>query len=1047
MFIKGLISSASVIALAGAVAVPTDAALAQTEQAAELGSITGTVVDENLGTPLGGAIVRIPALGREVSTQQDGSFRFPNVPAGTYELTVTYFGGEPFGGTVTVTRGEAAQVTLAALAAAGIVVRGERGNIAASRSRERSSDVLQSVVSADAAGEYGDQNLAESLQRVPGVSIIRSEGEGTQVSIRGLSPAFTKVTVGGVQVGASGDGRETSLDVISSDLTSAVTVSKYQLPDQPADAIGGTVDIEPISAFDRGGFSLNLRAEGSYQEERNRISPIFSGNMTYLTGILGGEDNLGISLAANWSKRRLAVDVIEGGNSPNIFTDREGDRFYVDDKIFEQRELADRERWGVSAGLEFRPTPDDRIYLRGNFIENEDLDRAINFEWDIDNATVQFDPANPNRRIEVLDLEPNSFILTDADAIIELSYQPETDRTKTLTFGGEHFFADDWKVDYQAYYSRRKIFKHDFIKGEFRERDFIVQGTTTGKGFEIDQISVEEATALTGVPANRMSGTGGDINDPSNFEQIQVQTEEGLRDDEFYSAAFNVTRDFLLGDRPGYLKAGASYLDRSQLRDRQRTRYNPTDRRDRMAICGTSSASDPCVQSIGSVLTDYNLVRPDNSIIHTAVPTFAELVPVLNRQRDQFFPAAVFGSTRNNQILNEDDYDARERITAAYGMGQIEFSDVFTLTGGVRVENTRLRTNGFLTVLNETVIFPGDPEPLTFTAKLDEASNEYTDFFPSLLLRIEPTQSIVMRAAYSTSTLRPSFRQTRNSITTDDGFNIDDAGTPGDPSDDIVETDFSLELGRPDLDPYFAHNFDASVAWYPNRSTVLSVAGFYKKVTSFIVDAEFNDVTLTSLGFLELPSVNGFTFDPNQVYQSVETTLNGDSAKVYGVEFDFTHTFTWLPRPLSGIFVQGNLTLSDSKAAISELRPDPIPLVGQADRVANLSVGYEDSKFTFRVAGNYSSERLAELGGTRSLEDQVDPDSLDDRYEDQYIDEYFSVDLAMRYRVSKMLQLSFDAININDESDDVIYKQSYRNFFSERELFGRTYKFGVRLSF
>lgn len=1037
----GVSALALMIASAMAAGQP---ALAQEVQST--GAITGVVTDDTGGTSLEGAIVRIEELGRETSSGADGRFSFTNVPPGTYNVTVTYFGAAPFGAQATVAPGQAVSLELRPTAEQAIVVTGIRGNISASRSRERASDVLQSVISADAAGEFGDQNLAESLQRAPGVSILRSEGEGTQVSIRGLAPEFTKVTIGGVQLGATGDGRETSVDILSSDLASAITISKYQLPDQPADAIGGTVDIEPISAFDRGGFSLNLRAEGSYQEERDAISPILSGNATWLTGIGGGEDNLGISLAANWSKRKLAVDVVEGSDAPYLYTDTEGDLFYAPDKIIAQRELADRTRWGLSGGLEFRPTTQDQLYLRATYAYNRDVDDAYILEWDIDNSQGG---ANGVIR-EVMDVEQDSFILADANVIMELSHQPEIDKTLALSFGGEHS-RDDWLFDYQAYYSQRKIFKDGYVKGEWNEDNIIVIGSVTEDDYMIDQISLADAAAMTGLSGNQLppsNTANGDISDFSNFNQSQMQREDGLRNDKIWSARANIRKDFITGgDRPGYFKVGGTITDRNQVRDRNRINYEPDEDLDREIICGTDDDDDPCVQSIGSRASDFDLVIPKNSNITIPIPTFDQVVPLLYMQAEEFLPIATFGLDRDDLLTSADDYEANEQVLAAYAMAQLEMSDQFTVTGGVRVERTKFRSTGYLTVNNEEITFEGDPVPLIYSASLGEAENSYTDIFPSLLLRFEPRRDIVVRAAYSTSTLRPNFNQTRNSIVSRDDFDIDDNDTPDDPSDDSVSNELTLELGRPDLDPYFSHNLDLSFAYYPNNSTVLSVAGFYKRIKNFIVDAEFNEVTLAELGFLNLPTVGQFSFDPNAVYDSVETTINGDKATVYGVEFDVAHTFTWLPDPLDNLFLQGNLTLAKSKSALTGLRDTSLPLVGQADVVGNLSFGYEDKRFTARVAANYQGERLAELGGRNNDAQTLDPGSDLDRYDDRYIEDFFSVDFSLRYRLTRQIQLSFDAINLNNDSDDINYKRSDRDWFYEREIFGRTFKAGVRVSF
>jgi len=147
-----------------------------------------------------------------------------------------------------------------------VIVTGQRGAIASARADERRADNLTNVVSADSVGQFGDQNTAEALQRLPGVNIERNEGEGRTVSVRGLPSSFTQVTVNGVRVGTSEAGSTTvGLDVIPSDLLGRIVVSKTYTPDMDGDTIGGAVELQSQSAFDQLGDRYTLRAEGNYQ--------------------------------------------------------------------------------------------------------------------------------------------------------------------------------------------------------------------------------------------------------------------------------------------------------------------------------------------------------------------------------------------------------------------------------------------------------------------------------------------------------------------------------------------------------------------------------------------------------------------------------------------------------------------------------------------------------------------------------------------------------------------------------------------------------------
>lgn len=197
-----------------------------------------------------------------------------------------------------------------------IVVRGTRGSIIESRNIERSADGVVSAVTSDDVGNFPDQNVAETLQRLPGVSIERSEGEGRFVSIRGLDPALNNVTVNGVRVGSTekSDG-SVALDIIPSDLLDSIIVVKTPTPAFDGDAIGGTVEVRSLSAFDRGE-ALRFRLEGGMGDIRGRINPRVSAQYTTLLD-LGGEDTLGIALAASYFRRYVQTDDLRNDEGLN----------------------------------------------------------------------------------------------------------------------------------------------------------------------------------------------------------------------------------------------------------------------------------------------------------------------------------------------------------------------------------------------------------------------------------------------------------------------------------------------------------------------------------------------------------------------------------------------------------------------------------------------------------------------------------------------------------------------------------------------------------
>ncbi|MAN52879.1 MULTISPECIES: TonB-dependent receptor plug domain-containing protein [unclassified Marinimicrobium] len=170
----------------------------------------------------------------------------------------------------------------------------------------RDSDSITNFIASDAMGQFVDQNVAESLQRLPGVSISRDQGEGRFVSVRGVSAGLSSVSINGMRIGTPEDGsRAVPLDVIPTGSVELIEITKVPTPDMPGDAIGGAVNVKSGSAFDYDGDTFRYRAEGSYNELSEKTSPKLQANYTDVVNAFGGSENFGISLGANFLDREF----------------------------------------------------------------------------------------------------------------------------------------------------------------------------------------------------------------------------------------------------------------------------------------------------------------------------------------------------------------------------------------------------------------------------------------------------------------------------------------------------------------------------------------------------------------------------------------------------------------------------------------------------------------------------------------------------------------------------------------------------------------------
>src|SRR5690606_21943932 len=189
-----------------------------------------------------------------------------------------------------------------------VVVRAQYESQARAIDSKRSSDAIQDGISSDSMGQFPDQNVGESLSRLPGISVTRDQGEGRYVVIRGLDAAQNSVVVDGIAMGTPEDSsRAAPLDVIPTESTEHLTVIKAPTPDMHGDSLGGPIRVESASALDRSGRSMRAKLEASHQNLSGKTSPkaAFNSSDVYADGTFG------VALGLSWQDRDYESDNIE----------------------------------------------------------------------------------------------------------------------------------------------------------------------------------------------------------------------------------------------------------------------------------------------------------------------------------------------------------------------------------------------------------------------------------------------------------------------------------------------------------------------------------------------------------------------------------------------------------------------------------------------------------------------------------------------------------------------------------------------------------------
>lgn len=306
---------------------------------------------------------------------------------------------------------------------------GQAAAIDSALKEQRSSDSIKSVVHADGVAQLPDENVAEAVQRLPGISVERDQGEGRFVSVRGLGPDLNSVTINGTLVPSpESERRAVALDVLPSELVQSLSVIKTLTPDMDANSLGGTVDVKSLSAFDHKGLFYTGSTEASYDKNTHQTSPKFSGAASNRFSLGDGIDNFGVAAALSWQKRDFGSDNVETGGAWDFSN---GARL----NEFEQRDYdISRERAGGGLNFDYKPDDVSSYYLRTLYSRYKDTETR-------NAASLEFaDPQAPGE-------------LGEAEGKRKLKNREETQEIQSYVVGGERMLGL-WTLSGQAGYSR-----------------------------------------------------------------------------------------------------------------------------------------------------------------------------------------------------------------------------------------------------------------------------------------------------------------------------------------------------------------------------------------------------------------------------------------------------------------------------------------------------------------------------------------------------------------------------------------------------------------
>ncbi len=665
-------------------------------------SISGTVFDAGGVKALPGAEVRIPKLGRATVADQSGSFRFVDVPAGTWEVEARIAGAEPSVQTVTVGEDSAGRVAFA-LAPPGaestILVLGQQASLLSAIAQQRASDIVASILTRDSIGQFPDQNVAEAVRRVPGVNVLNDQGEGRFIAIRGLSPDLNAAAVNGVRLPApESDIRAVALDVVPVDLVESIEIEKSLTPDRDGDAIGGTIDINTTSAFDRSGSYLNLLGEGGYSPLRDALSPRtamdFGHRITPTLGIAGG---------FSWQNRKFSTDNIEADG----WSEADDGTVYAEDVEYRDYDV-DRERIGATLSIDWRPDDQTELFVRGLYTRFSDQEFRRRLIFGLD------EPSSPTG---------TGAFFSSADAEIgverDLKDRFERQSVRSLSFGGETR-PGRWTLGVIASYAEASEQERGSVDPVTFARDFD-DDDDLRLAFDYSRLERPAFDIRSGADAFFDAGE-------YEFDELARTTVSDSRD-----------RDWAVKGDAGYeipLSTG-TLTAQGGIKARWRTKSYNAD----IDIFDGFDGDLTLAEFSGR--QSYGLADVEPTVDPGGWRSFLDATGYGPFERDDL--ASTFDSA-------VEDYSATENILAGYLLGRYETLDLRVI-GGVRVERTRTTANGNAVTLTET-----EDDAFVTVAPIGFEKG-YTDWLPSVSVRYNLQRDLLLRFGAYRSLVRPNFAQ------------------------------------------------------------------------------------------------------------------------------------------------------------------------------------------------------------------------------------------------------------------------------------------------
>ncbi|HEY2034580.1 MAG TPA: TonB-dependent receptor [Rhizomicrobium sp.] len=834
-----------------------------------------------------------------------------------------------------------------------VVVTGIRGSMEHAIEIKRDTTAIVDAISAEDIGKFADKNVADALQRVPGVNTVSAaSGEGgfdenDRVSIRGTNPSLTQTLVDGHSI-ANGDwfildqyqtvGRSVSYTLLPSEIVDTAVVYKSQQADLVEGGVAGVVDIKTRSPLGfQDDWTFEGEVQGAYSTLRGKTTPQLNG----LVNWKNGSGTFGIMVQGFYEKRDIRRDgqeflgyaTVGAGDAAGIANPALVGLMYptlIGSALFEQERVrrggSVTAEWQPTSALDFKATGFYSHLGASNINQNNMFWGTKEFTT---NAPTSYTVKNGTIVSAVFPVKAGS-----TPYVADFIQRP----------GGA---AETWYIngdaDWNPSDSLNVHLKGGYSKGTGRTDPQVAWEGEVAPGTAGGTYDFSKGVAVVTVPGVDLSNAANLVND---WAWTAVST---AVDKEGYIQA-DAEQQVSLGPITS-IKAGVRYADHKR----------------------TSVLWDGGVSYGGSIGSDVsNSNYPSDFADNFKIPGMLTNVPMgntaliekllYNNTSWRSYPQtpAAISNPANGRFDWPGSFAVEEKDTAGYAMANVGGKG-WKGNFGVRVVNTKDDVSNYGNGLN------GGGGCITGSYSdfgcyvTNKVSHTYTDILPSLNLSADITDDMVLRVAAAEAMARPDYSALGGAV-------------------QLTDTNLTGNAGNADLKPIKSANYDISYEWYYGPQSLFSFSLFYMDLSSYVSystsDASYVNMTLTGMS-------------PVPVYSTYHITRPfNSSGHDQGFEIN-------LQQPIWGGFgFQANYTYAAGKDNAGG------PLVGDSKDTANLIGYYENDWTSVRVSYNYRSRMLVGL----------------DRSSDEYQNSYGTLDASVQFNVTDYAAITFDALNLTNQT-------------------------------